>query len=138
MKQFKQFQRALNFQQSMVSSSYDNGIYTDIYETGVYNIDSMPYVIKSSDVVWLIMADNSYLGYYEEDATEYGVTKNGKWAAVSDAHCSCYGWEATPSNITYYSNLDELIKCDKQAEVILKYKDALVQVYPFLKKYFPK
>lgn len=100
------------------------------------NIDDLAYVVKGTDVLWLIMANNFYLNDYDESATEYGVTKNGKWAAVYDEHCSCYGWEATLDNVTYYSNLGELLKADNEANVILKYKDKLVKLYPFLSKYF--
>ena len=69
----------------------------------------------------------------EENATEYGVTKSGKWAAVYDSHCSCYGWEATVDHITYYSNLEELVKADANAKVIFEHKDTLQKLYPFLK-----
>jgi len=48
------------------------------------------------------MADGFYLDDYEESAVEYGVTKEGKWAAVDDSHCSCHGWEADARHITYY------------------------------------
>lgn len=135
MKQIKQFKRAFDIQHGNVDS-YDNSFNYD-YGTGVVHIDRLPYVIKGTDVLWLIMADNFYLDDYEEDATEYGVTKDGEWAAVEDGHCSCYGWEATADHVTYYSNLDELLKADKGANVILKYKDKLVELYPFLSKYFP-
>ena len=130
MKQFKQFKRAYDFQQG--KDSYDNTFYGD-YGTGLENVDDLPYVIKGGDVLWVIMANGFYLDDYEESATEYGVTKSGKWAAVYDGHCSCYGWEASANDITYYSNFDELIKCDANAKVILECKDALQKLYPFLK-----
>lgn len=136
MKQFKQFKEAYEYQYEAVCD-YDNGVSIS-YETGVSNIDDLVYVIKGTEVLWLIMADGYYLNDYEESATEYGVTKDGKWAAVYDGHCSCFGWEATAENVTYYSNLDELLKCDKNADVILEYKDKLVELYPFLRKYFRK
>jgi hypothetical protein len=135
MKQFKQFKRAYNIQHENVDS-YDNRFHCD-YGTHVGNIDDLAYVIKGTEVLWVIMANNYYLDDYEESATEYGVLKDGKWAAVYDGHCSCYGWEATKDDVTYYSNLDELLKCDKGADVILEHKDALVELYPFLSKYFP-
>lgn len=130
MKQFKQFKRAYDFQQGQ--DSYDNTFYGD-YGTGVVNVDDLAYTIKGADVLWVTMANGFYLDDYEEAATEYGVTKSGKWAAVYDGHCSCYGWEASADDITYYSNLDELIKCDANAKVILEHKDALQKLYPFLK-----
>ena len=134
MKTYKQFKKAMDIQYGNVDS-YDNSFSHD-YGTGVVNIDSLPYVVKGTEVLWLIMADGFYLDDYDENATEYGVTKNGKWAAVSDGHCSCYGWEATVDDVTYYTNLDELLKCDRDADVVLKNKDALVKLYPFLSKYF--
>jgi len=137
MKQFKQFKKAYDYQYGQVSD-YDNGLSETSYETGVSNIDDLAYAIKGTEVLWLIMADDYYLDDYEESATEYGVTKDGKWAAVYDGHCSCYGWEANADNVTYYSNLGELLKCDEATNVILKYKDKLVELYPFLQKYFRK
>jgi hypothetical protein len=135
MKQFKKWETA--FQEQCNSKAYpncsDNGINFSV-ESNVENMDALPYAL--GNVVWVIMADNYYLNDYEESAIEYGVTSDGQWAAVSDGHCSCYGWEATESNITYYGNLKELIDCDKDAEIILKHKEILVQVYPFLKKHF--
>lgn len=137
MKQFKQFKNAYDYQYEKRGDNYDNGVALSL-DTGISNIDELAYVIKGTDVLWLIMADNFYLNDYDESATEYGVTKDGKWAAVYDGHCSCYGWEATADDVTYYSSLDELIKCDKEANVILKHKDKLVKLYPFLQKYFRK
>lgn len=131
MKQFKQFKRAYDFQQGN-EPYYDNTFCGD-FCTGVVNIDDLPYAIESGNVLWVIMANGFYLDDYEESATEYGVTKSGKWAAVYDGHCSCYGWEASADDITYYSNLDELIKCDVNAKVILEHKDTLQKLYPFLK-----
>ena len=130
MKQFKQFKRAYDFQQGQ--DSYDNTFYGD-YGTSVVNVDDLPYAIKGGDVLWVIMANGFYLDDYEESATEYGVTKSGKWAAVYDGHCSCYGWEASVDHITYYSNFDELVKADVGAKVILEHKDTLQKLYPFLK-----
>ena len=134
MEQFKQFKRAYDYQHANVCD-YDN-TFNGSYVTGVSNVDELAYVVKGAEVLWLIMADNYYLNDYDESATEYGVTKDGKWAAVYDGHCSCYGWEAHADDVTYYSNLDELLKADKDANVILKYKDKLVELYPFLSKYF--
>lgn len=130
MKQFKQFKRAYDFQQGQ--DSCDNCFYGD-FGTGVVNVDDLPYAIKGGDVLWVIMANGFYLDDYEENATEYGVTKSGKWAAVYDSHCSCYGWEASADHITYYSNLEELVKADANAKVILEHKDTLQKLYPFLK-----
>lgn len=138
MKQFKQFRTAYKYQYGKNPQGSDNGLYCEAYDTGVSNIDNLAYVIKGTGVLWLIMADDYYLNDCDESATEYGVTKDGKWAAVYDGHCSCYGWEATTNDVTYYSNLRQLLKCDKNSNVILEYKDKLVELYPFLRKYFPK
>jgi len=137
MKQFKRFKNAYEYQYENVTEFYGND-FTGSYDTGVSNIDDLAYAIKGTEVLWVIMADGYYLDDYEESATEYGVTKDGKWAAVYDSHCSCFGWEVKADDVTYYSNLGELLKCDKDANVILKYKDKLVELYPFLRKYFPK
>lgn len=126
MKQFNQFEDAYNNQQERGNERY----------SGVSLIDDIPFVIRHSYVLWLIMDENSYLGDYDEYATEYGVAMDGRWAAVSNGHCSCNGWEATVDDITYYSSLSELLMCDSNANVILKYKEALVNLYPFLAKYF--
>lgn len=119
---FKNWRDAYLAQQVMSLSEYDNRIDNSIVNTGVFEIDRMPYAIKGSKVVWLIMAPNAYLDDYEESATEYGITEDGKWAAVSDGHCSCYGWEAKPENITFYDNLKQLLACDEQAKIIVKSK----------------
>lgn len=132
MKTFKRWNTAYQEQRN-VSNTYDNSIQFSV-DSGIENIDSIPFAL--GDVLWIIMADNYYLDDYEESAVEYGVTAEGKWAALSDGHCSCYGWEARTNDITYYTNLKELIKCDERAKVILKYKEILVQIYPFLKKHF--
>jgi len=140
MKQFKRFKNAYEYQYEHLDypDDNDNGLNSELYDTGVSNIDDLAYAIKGTEVLWVIMADGYYLDDYEESATEYGVTKDGKWAAVYDSHCSCFGWEVKADDVTYYSNLGELLKCDKDANVILKYKDKLVELYPFLRKYFPK
>jgi hypothetical protein len=119
----------------MGKHNYNNGIYFSV-ESGISNIDDLPFAVGEN--LWIIMADGFYLYDYEESATEYGVTSDGRWVALSDGHCSCYGWEASEGDCTYYKNLLELLKCDNNAKVILKHKDILIQVYPFLKKYFTK
>lgn len=129
---FKQWKRAYDNQSKNISK-YDNSLDCDI-STGIDIIDNIPFAL--GDVLWIIMSTDSYFGCYDENATEYGVTKSGKWAAVDDGHCSCYGWEAAPNNITYYDTLQELLKCDNRANVIMEYKTELIEVYPFLKKYF--
>jgi len=129
MKIFKSFKNALNYQHENVSDS--NNTFKGSYNTGIFNIDNLPYIIKETEVLWLIIAGDYLFDVYEEWAIEYGVTKNGKWAAVEDFHCSCYSW-----NVTYYDNLEQLLKADKRANIILQYKDKLVKLYPFLSKYF--
>lgn len=133
MKQYNEWKDAYNEQKSTLSSyGYDNGIDFNP-ETGFECMDSLPYSV--GPVVWVIMS-NYYFEQYEEGATEYGVDSEGHWAAVYDGHCSCYGWEATESNITYYDTLDQLLKSDKYASVILDYKDVLLKAYPFLERSF--
>lgn len=118
--------------QVAVRSTYDNG-FDCKKKTGISNIDEIPFSIGK--IVWVIMADNYSLGGYEEWCIEYGITIDGTWAAVEDSHCSCNGWEADESNITYYDNFDLLIKADNKARVLLAYKKELIETYPFIKKY---
>jgi hypothetical protein len=132
MKTFEEWNIAYQ-EQKNTSNRYDNRIYFSV-DSGIENIDSIPFAL--GDVLWIIMSDNYDLSNYEGNATEYGVTINDRWAALYDSYCSYHGWEATLDNITYYKNLEELIKCDEQAKVILRYKEILTQIYPFLKKHF--
>ena len=113
-------------------SDYDNGFDCD-KKTGIGNIDNLQFSL--GDVVWVIMADGYSFGDYEEWCTEYGMTENGQWAALDDGHCSCNGWEGAVSDITYYENLDLLIKADEKARVVLAYKKELIAAYPFIKKH---
>jgi hypothetical protein len=127
---FKKWKEAFDYQQKE-KSTCDNGFYGDLmFNTGVENIDNLAYTV--GNVVWLIMADNFDLGDYNEWATEYGVTQDGKWCAVYDSHCSCYGWEADESDITYYNSLEQLLAADEKASVIIRYKDKIKEVYEFV------
>jgi hypothetical protein len=100
-------------------------------ETGVENIDRLQFAL--GDVLWVILADGYYLDDYEEYVTQYGLTADGRWAAVSGGHCSCYGWEEMEDNdITYYPSLEVLLKADPGAKVIIDHKDALMEAMPFL------
>ena len=135
MKQYKKWEVAFTEQVNCVTSS-DNSLCNYNPASNIIIIDKIPFAI--GPIVWIIMANNYSIDDYEKAATEYGVTKDGQWAALSDAHCSCFGWEAREENITYYSKLSELITCDHEAKVILEHKDILITVYPFLKKHYTK
>jgi len=126
MKTFNTFQEALDFQKQ--KNSYN--VTADL-ATGVEAIDRIQFSV--GEVVWLILADGFYLDDYEESVTQYGITVDGKWAAVSGGHCSCYGWEEMSENdVTYYENLEVILKADKNAEVILRHRDLLKGSYLFL------
>lgn len=125
MKTLNTFEEALSFQSGI---TYDVNLGL---ETGLVNIDRVQFSV--GEVVWVILADNYYLDDYEEYVTQYGITANGEWAAVSGGHCSCFGWEEMSENdITYYPNLEVLLKADKYADVITRHKDLLKEVFPFL------
>lgn len=127
MKTFKNFDEALSWQRE----NYGYGDANSLLETGVENIDRVQFPL--GDVFWIILADGYYLDDYEEWVTQYGFTASGKWAAVSGGHCSCYGWEEmSDDNITYYDSLEVLLKADKNADVITRYKDTIEMVLPFL------
>ena len=126
---FKNFQEAFEAQQKK-KDSYDNGMVGFNPGTGKDVMDKLPFSL--GEVVWVIMGTGFYLDDYEENATEYGVTEYGKWAALDDGHCSCYGWEADKEKITYYDTLDQLLKADPSAKVIMDNKDDLSKVYQFL------
>ena len=126
MKTFKNFKEALSWQR-------DNGYYNvnSKLETGVVNIDRVQFAL--GDVFWIIIGNDYSLDDYEEWVTQYGFTASGKWAAVSGGHCSCYGWEEMEdSDITYYPSLEVLLKADNGADVIIKHKDIIRKVLPFL------
>lgn len=127
MKTFENFEEALSWQQR-------NNNYADVnveLETGIENIDRVQFAL--GNVFWAVMADEYYLDDYEEYVTQYGLTASGELAAVSGGHCSCFGWEEMCENdITYYPSLEVLLKADKGAEIIIKHKDVLNQVMPFL------
>lgn len=126
MKTFENFEEAFSAQTGMNNCGGPKYL-----ETGVENIDRIQFAL--GDVLWVVMADGYYLDDYEEYVTQYGFTASGEWAAVSGGHCSCYGWEEMCENdITYYPSLEVLLKADKGAEVIIKHKDVLNQVLPFL------
>lgn len=125
MKTFNTFQEAFEFQ---TGKTYD---VTSSLATGIENIDRIQFSV--GEVVWVILADGYYLDDYEESVTQYGVTANGEWAAVSGGHCSCYGWEEmTDRDVTYYPSLEVLLKADKRADVIIRHKEILKGVYSFL------
>ena len=125
MKTFNTFQEALDFQ---TGNTYD---VTNALATGVENIDRIQFSV--GEVVWVILADNYQLDDYEEWVTQYGITANGEWAAVSGGHCSCYGWEEmSESDITYYPPLEVMLKSDKSADVIIRHGDTLKGSYLFL------
>lgn len=127
MKTFKNFDEALSWQRE----SYTYGDVNIPLETGVENIDRIQFPL--GDVFWIILADGFYLDDYEEWVTQYGFTTSGKWAAVSGGHCSCYGWEEmNDDDITYYDSLEVLLKADKNADVIIRHKDTIRKVLPFL------
>lgn len=126
MKTFETFEEALSWQsgRGMYSTNYE-------LETGIDNIDKIQFPL--GEVFWIALADGYHLDDYEEWVTQYGFTASGEWAAVSGGHCSCFGWEEMCENdITYYPSLEVLLKADKNAEVIIKYKDVLKEVLPFL------
>lgn len=126
MKNFESFQDALNFQQGKEFYNV-----TQELETGIENIDRIQFSV--GEVVWLLLADGYHLDDYEEYVTQYGITANGEWAAVSGGHCSCYGWEEmSASDITYYPSLEVLLKADKGADVIMRHREALKMKYSFL------
>lgn len=126
MKTLNTFQEALDFQKQ--KGSYD--ICLDL-ATGIVNIDRVQFSV--GEVVWLILADGYYLDDYEESVIQYGITAEGEWAAVSGGHCSCYGWEEMSSNdITFYPNLEVMLKADKNADVIIRHGDILKGSYLFL------
>jgi len=127
MKTFSTFNEALSYQVG------ENNSYNEIktLETGIENIDSLQFSV--GEVVWLILADGYYLDDYEESVIQYGIAANGEWAAVYGGHCSCYGWEEMSSgDITYYPNLEVMLKADKGADVILRHGEVLKTAYPFL------
>jgi hypothetical protein len=117
----KTWKEAFEKQQS-TKAKYDN--------TGITEIDDIPFTV--GNVVWVIMAKGSQLYDYEEWATEYGAKEDGMWCALSDGHCSCYGWEAEENTITEYDSLEQLLKADKGAAVIVEYRQQLLDAYPFL------
>lgn len=135
MKILQTWRKAYNYQQkALMENSCDNGFCYGEYaiDSGVENIDQLQFALKGVSVVWFIMYDSFYLGDYDEHATEIGITKDGRWAVLSDGHCSCYGWEATENEITYYDSLDVLLKAEKEAKVLLKYQTELMRHFPFL------
>lgn len=126
MKTFNTFQEALDFQRQNISySGLENLV------TGIENMDRIQFSV--GEVIWLILADGYYLDDYEESVTQYGITANGEWAAVSGGHCSCFGWEEMSENdITFYPSLEVMLKADKSADVIIRHKEAIKRSYSFL------
>lgn len=101
--------------------------------SGLDLIDRIPF--ETPGVLWLIMAENSYLDDYEESVTLYGLNTAGKWVAVSGSHCSCYGWEEMDLTPEEYPSFEILLAADKHAEVIVKHWATLLLHYPFLHSY---
>ena len=125
----KTFEEAYKWQTEQNSYDVNQGL-----ATGIVNIDRVQFAL--GNVLWLAIGDGYYLDDYEESVTQYGITQEGKWAAVYGGHCSCYEWEEMgESDITYYDSLDILLKADKDAIIILQCWDKLIEVMPFLKHY---
>lgn len=128
MKTFKTFDDAFLFQTADAGWNHIN-----LVETQVDVLDLVQFTV--GEVVWFCIAEDYYLDDYEESVTQYGVTADGRWAAVYGGHCSCYGWEEmTEDDITYYDDLSTLLKADPQAVVITKYIVEIMEVYPFMTK----
>jgi hypothetical protein len=134
MKTLQTWRKAYNYQQkALAENTYDNGIYGYYnIDSGVENIDALQFALKGIEIVWLIMEDGYYIDDYEEGATQIGITKDGRWAVLDDGHCSCYGWEAHPNDVTYYDSLDVLLKADSGAKILLKHEVELKRHFPFL------
>ena len=111
MKQYNNFEEALAAQEN--EGGYDNTFHGWSSDNSL--IANIPFALKP--VLWLIMATDSYLGDYEEYATEYGVDAFGRWAALSDSHCSCFGRESSADHITYYNTLDDLLRADPEYDL---------------------
>lgn len=127
MEKFKTFDEARAYQE-IGKRGYDNRC--DQWSSGHRLIDAVQFSI--GPVLWVIVAEDYSLGDYEESVTQYGVDASGRWAAIHDSHCSCFGWEATENDITYYDTLDILQRADPQAKVITENKSNLVDAFPFL------
>ena len=129
MKNFNTFEEALHWQKENAKIQYGS-INADL-ETGVDVIDKVQFTI--GEILWVILAENFYLDDYEESVTQYGIDCFGNWYAVSGGHCSCYGWETMESgDETQYESLALLLKADPAADVIVKNKDMLQNVFTFL------
>lgn len=126
MEQYKTFEEALVAQ--AIEGGYDNSCKE--WPSGNPLIGKVPFAVKP--VLWVIMAEGFQLDDWEESATEYGVDASGRWAALEDGHCSCYGWEAKADDITYYDTLDDLLRADPKAKVIRDNWGDLVALFPFL------
>jgi hypothetical protein len=127
MVQYKTFEEALAAQ--VVDGGYDNSF--NGWPSGNPLIGKIPFAIKP--VLWVIMANDYYLGDYEEGATEYGIDASGRWWAMYDGHCSCYGWESTIDHATHYDTLDDLLRADPRAKVIQEKWGDLTSLFPFLR-----
>lgn len=132
MKDFKTFEEAFIFQTHEKGVRMNgNGIRT--VKTGVDVLDLIQFSI--GEIVWICIANTEGLDQcYEEWVTQYGVTADGRWAAVEGYHCSCYEWEEMCENdVTYYDSLETLLKADPNSSVVVEYKDNLLDVYAFLR-----
>ena len=126
MNNFKTFEEAFFFQ-----NKDNGGNVIKAVQTGIDNLDLLQFTV--GEVVWVCVADGYYLDDYEEYVTQYGVTTDGRWAAVSGGHCSCYYWEEMcDDDVTYYDSLETLLKADPNAGVISKHKDTITDVYAFV------
>jgi hypothetical protein len=83
--------------------------------------------LKQEDVNW------TTLSKFTRTVTQYGVTPDGQWCAVSGGHCSCYGWEEmNAGDVVFYPSLKVLLEADKSASIILTHQEILKEVLPFL------
>ena len=73
MKQYNTFEEALVAQAN--EGGYDNSF--NGWSSDNSLIANIPFALKP--VLWVIMAEDSSLGDYEESATEYGVDALGRW-----------------------------------------------------------
>jgi hypothetical protein len=99
-------------------------------KTGIDVIDRIQFY--SPGIAWLIIAENHYLDDYEENVTQYGLNTAGHWVAISECHCSCYGWPDGEVKPEEYPSLEILLAADPHAGVIRQHWATLLTLYPFL------
>ena len=79
---FETWTEAYKYQQSKFS--YGNDL-----EVGfIPEVLDVAFALPKSNILSVIMAEDFNLGDYEENATIYGIHKDGRWTALSDSHCS--------------------------------------------------